>query len=180
MAQEERGATMNPNELHQLAKIMHWLGDVYQRPATDGLIDSYEEALEGYSLDHIGRAVKDHFRDPVAGRYYPRPADIIKRIHIELGPEFGSLFRKLSGYQGGELTPFEYYCYQNVDPFRFKRASTDKAEAMLKPVYAEALGRLARGDVFKAMPKAIAKEPEPEKDRDKASEWLDKIRSNLK
>ncbi len=58
-----------------------WSGafEVYGKTISDAAISTCFEALIGYEIADITRALTAHLRDPATGQFPPKPADIIKR-----------------------------------------------------------------------------------------------------
>lgn len=52
----------------------------YDKELTEFAIRIWTEALEGFEMPVIERAFSMHLKDPSAGRWLPKPADIIRQI----------------------------------------------------------------------------------------------------
>lgn len=62
------------------SKMMKVIAALYHKAFTDELIDIYWESLEEFSLEEVSKALRLHVRDTEAGRFLPKPADIVRFI----------------------------------------------------------------------------------------------------
>ena len=87
----------------------------YDRELTEFAIRVWSSALEGYDADTIDAAFDAHLRDTDAGRFMPKPADILRKLKGDLGDtalvEWGAVLecardgggRRFSGATGQAL-----------------------------------------------------------------------------
>lgn len=71
---------MHADDRKALAKLLADLGGLYGREVTADVAALYVAALEPYTIAEIRAALSAHVRDPDAGRFMPRPADVIGKI----------------------------------------------------------------------------------------------------
>jgi hypothetical protein len=62
------------------AELMAGAGEVYDKAITTSLLKIYFDMLDGYEIGQVQQAIKDHMRDSNAGRFFPKPADIVAAI----------------------------------------------------------------------------------------------------
>lgn len=53
---------------------------VYERQITASIADLYFAALAPYSLEQVREGLSRHLQDPEAGKFSPKPADVIRQI----------------------------------------------------------------------------------------------------
>ncbi len=56
----------------------------YDREISDFAMQVWADALAGIDADTIDAAFARHLRDPDAGRFCPKPADILRQIHGDI------------------------------------------------------------------------------------------------
>lgn len=57
--------------------------NVMEKTVTDSSIARIFSLLIDYSLDEIQEALDKHMKDPVSGKFMPKPANVIERIQSE-------------------------------------------------------------------------------------------------
>ena len=69
-------------------RLLIGIGELYDKTLSTAAQVLYWDALKGYALDDLHAAFKAHVTTPDAGRFMPRPADLIARLpHQPPGPE---------------------------------------------------------------------------------------------
>jgi hypothetical protein len=71
---------MTPQDKPAFAAMLAMLGEYYGREISDGLIGMYWQGLEEYDLDAVRDAINRHMRNPDAGQFMPRIADITRML----------------------------------------------------------------------------------------------------
>ena len=71
---------MQPDDRHKLATILAYIGELYDKNISKILIEIYWSALQDFELDEVKRAFKTHVSNPDCGRFFPKPADIVRFI----------------------------------------------------------------------------------------------------
>lgn len=64
-----------------LVRLSTIIAETYGRTFSEGLLEIWWQALDGYDDNLVQRAVVRHIRDPENGSYFPKPADIIRHAH---------------------------------------------------------------------------------------------------
>ena len=64
----------------EFTKLLAAAMDVYGRQITTGFVDIFFAALGQYDLATVREALNRHLQDPEAGRFQPKPADLIRQI----------------------------------------------------------------------------------------------------
>jgi len=62
------------------AELITGLGEIYRWEFSPATIEIYWRILEPFSLEDVRAAIYRHIQDPDAGKYLPKPADIIMAI----------------------------------------------------------------------------------------------------
>lgn len=71
---------MNKNDTQDFGAAMTRLFAIYGESLTDNLLSAWWGVLASYPLDEVKQAMNHHAKDPVAGRFRPTPADIIRHL----------------------------------------------------------------------------------------------------
>lgn len=71
---------MKQAEFNEFSEAMTSLSELYGKPLSPNAIRIYWMALEGYPLQTVTQAMNRHVRDPQAGKFMPKPADLIGQI----------------------------------------------------------------------------------------------------
>lgn len=71
---------MRIEEKGDFTKLLAATMDVYGRQITTGFVDIFFSALAQYDLAIVREALNRHIQDPEAGRFAPKPADLIRQI----------------------------------------------------------------------------------------------------
>jgi len=71
---------MHPRDKAEFATILLSTGELYGKPPSDGAIALYWQALQDLTLEQVRVGVSMHMRDPDAGQYMPKPADILRQF----------------------------------------------------------------------------------------------------
>lgn len=61
-------------------QLLATMNEIYDKPLTQQAQDIWWEMLKPYSADELAMAMQAHLKDPEAGRFAPKPADIIGKI----------------------------------------------------------------------------------------------------
>ncbi len=71
---------MNKTDHKRLIETVVGMYDLYGKEASEFALTTWVHALENCDIDPVCAAFMAHVRDPEAGRFLPRPADIIGRM----------------------------------------------------------------------------------------------------
>lgn len=69
---------MLDNELREFGLMIHNTADLYGKTLSAAVVNIYFEDLQSYSMKEIENALRQHRKDDKAGKFMPKPADIIK------------------------------------------------------------------------------------------------------
>lgn len=64
----------------QFGLIVAAVFGLHLRDASDEVIEMYYRALKKHEFENVKRAFDEHVADPDAGKFLPKPADIVQRI----------------------------------------------------------------------------------------------------
>ncbi len=56
------------------------ISEIYGKALSPAAIDIYWNALQGYPLADVQRAIERHVNDPASGQFFPKPADLIRHL----------------------------------------------------------------------------------------------------
>ena len=71
---------MNISDKRQFEIIWQNAMAMYDKQPSDGALDLAFGALQSLSLEQVRQGLSAHVRDPKDGRFFPKPADIIRHI----------------------------------------------------------------------------------------------------
>ena len=71
---------MNAQDKAGFATHILALAEIYGKALSPAAIGIYWTALQGHPLAEVQRAIERHVQDPDAGRYFPKPADLIRHL----------------------------------------------------------------------------------------------------
>ena len=71
---------MQEHDKVKFSVMMNAAGEVYSKEITKPLLRLYFDALSQMTIQQAESAMMAHMRDPSAGQYFPKPADIIRQI----------------------------------------------------------------------------------------------------
>lgn len=71
---------MNSTDKPGFAAHILAIAEIYGKALSPAAIGIYWTALQGYPLAEVQRAIERHVHDPDAGRYFPKPADLIRHL----------------------------------------------------------------------------------------------------
>ena len=71
---------MNSTDKSGFAAHILAIAEIYGKALSPPAIGIYWTALQGYPLAEVQRAIERHVHDPDAGRYFPKPADLIRHL----------------------------------------------------------------------------------------------------
>ena len=71
---------MNSTDKSGFAAHILAIAEIYGKALSTPAIGIYWTALQGYPLAAVQRAIERHVHDPEAGRYFPKPADLIRHL----------------------------------------------------------------------------------------------------
>ena len=74
---------MQKNEIQQFTTIWLSMAELNGVKLSENAVALACDALRDYPLDAIKKACQDHIRDTSAGRYMPKPAQIIERVKAD-------------------------------------------------------------------------------------------------
>ncbi|RUQ35260.1 MAG: hypothetical protein EKK71_13370 [Candidatus Competibacteraceae bacterium] len=78
---------MNSTDRIGFATHILAIAEIYGKALSPAAIDVYWSALQGYPLAEVQRAVEQHVQDAEAGRFFPKPADLIGQIQRNAGDD---------------------------------------------------------------------------------------------
>lgn len=76
---------MNRDDQAQIAVLLSTVGALYGREVTPDVARLYCSSLEGHDIHAIRKAFSDHVKDTEAGRFMPKPADILAKLQASDG-----------------------------------------------------------------------------------------------
>ncbi len=78
-----------------LTAMLASASEIYERELTSLMVAAYRDALAGTSEADLTAAFQAHLRDPRAGSFFPKPADILRQLAsiraASAGPDFDAL-----------------------------------------------------------------------------------------
>lgn len=80
---------MTENQITTFTELLESVYEVYGKTISDAATVMFFSALKRYELSDIRRALNAHVVDPVAGKFPPKPADLV--LHMDGDPESRSL-----------------------------------------------------------------------------------------
>ena len=79
---------MTDTDRPEFYRLLIGVSELYDKTLSTAAQVLYWDALKGYALDDLDAAFKAHVTTPDAGRFMPKPADLIARLpHQPPGPE---------------------------------------------------------------------------------------------
>lgn len=70
----------DPQDRKPFATMLATVASLYGRDVTPELTAMYWRALAAYGIDDVRRAFDRHVKNPDAGQYFPKPADLIRML----------------------------------------------------------------------------------------------------
>jgi hypothetical protein len=67
----------------ELAEILAVASEVYEKQISNVLLEIYFLLLKSYTIKEIKTAVMEHLKDQKYGQFFPKPADIIRKMDIK-------------------------------------------------------------------------------------------------
>ena len=71
---------MSPEDKALLATWLTAAAEMYDKPVSEAAMEVWWNLLKPFPKDAVDRAFKAHLADPDTGTFFPKPADIIRRI----------------------------------------------------------------------------------------------------
>lgn len=71
---------MSPNEYPKFLAALAGAHDFYGKELSEFASQVWIEAVKGYELQQVTRALSAHLMDPEAGRFMPKPADLVRQL----------------------------------------------------------------------------------------------------
>lgn len=71
---------MNLSDFDRFQALLVAASEIYDRVISEGAGLMWWQLLQPYAADRVETAFRGHFADPDAGCYFPKPADIVRRI----------------------------------------------------------------------------------------------------
>lgn len=71
---------MTKDDKNKFAQILTSMSVLYEKEIPRHLADIYFNALIDYSIEDVSRGFEAHVKDPSAGRFMPKPADVIRQL----------------------------------------------------------------------------------------------------
>jgi len=76
---------MNSTDKASFATHILAIAEIYGKALSPAAIGIYWNALQGYPLAEVQRAIERHVQDAEAGRFFPKPADLIRQLQPRTG-----------------------------------------------------------------------------------------------
>jgi len=71
---------MQENDKLKFAEIMTGIGELYNKTISKPFLSIFFEALKEHDIESVVSAISAHVRNAENGQFFPKPADIIRRI----------------------------------------------------------------------------------------------------
>ena len=71
---------MNSTDKASFATHILAIAEIYGKALSPAAIGIYWNALQGYPLAEVQRAIERHVQDAEAGRFFPKPADLLRQL----------------------------------------------------------------------------------------------------
>lgn len=71
---------MRPNEQLQFSRMLSDAMSLWKQDLSEFALSVWWQACEKYELQQVSRALSAHAMDPDAGRFAPKPADIVRQL----------------------------------------------------------------------------------------------------
>lgn len=78
---------MNSTDKAGFATHILAIAEIYGKALSPAAIGIYWTALQGYPLAEVQRAIERHVQDSEAGRFFPKPADLIRQLRPRAGDD---------------------------------------------------------------------------------------------
>ena len=78
---------MNSTDRAGFAAHILAIAEIYGKALSTPAIGIYWTALQGYPLAAVQRAIERHVQDSEAGRFFPKPADLIRQLRPRAGDD---------------------------------------------------------------------------------------------
>lgn len=78
---------MNSTDLNGFGEHILAIAEIYGKALSPAAIGIYWTALQGYPLAEVQRAIERHVQDAEAGRFFPKPADLIRQLRPRAGDD---------------------------------------------------------------------------------------------
>ena len=118
---------MRDEDAGEFAKALAAQGVIYpKRGITDDLAEIYFSVLSDYELHEVLAAFKAHNLDPVAGPFFPKPADLVK--HLDTNKPRKMEVRDRACLAWGALMG----AIQDIGPYRTLKLEDQQAIAAVK------------------------------------------------
>lgn len=102
---------MTPNDHQRFAVLLNGVHSFYGQDITDFAIGVWVRSLEPYAIEAIERAFDAHARDPKAGAFMPKPADLIRLLdgthEDRAGMAWSKVYRAISTVGGYATVAFD-------------------------------------------------------------------------
>lgn len=96
---------MNAAQRKRMVQTLLAVYALYEKELTEMALVLWEQALNGVDLDMLDRALAQHVRDPDAGRWLPKPADVHRQLRGDARDESLVAWGRVVAGQGAEFTP---------------------------------------------------------------------------
>lgn len=71
---------MQPNEYPQFIATLAGVHDFYGKDLSDFATQVWVEAVKGFELQQVTKALSAHLMDPEKGQFMPKPADLVRQL----------------------------------------------------------------------------------------------------
>ena len=71
---------MQTDDAPKFTAILACMGELYDKSVSKTLTSIYWQALQQFELEDVKQAFKAHINNPDCGRFFPKPADIVRFI----------------------------------------------------------------------------------------------------
>ena len=73
-------ATQIQERFAELSRVLSVAGEAFGKPINPDMVRFYSVTLNNFSISEIAHAILEHAADPIRGKFWPKPADIIFAI----------------------------------------------------------------------------------------------------
>lgn len=71
---------MDQKDYREFTKVWMATFDIYGRVPSDSAVDLAFQALARFGIDEVKKGLTSHINDPENGRFFPKPADVVRNI----------------------------------------------------------------------------------------------------
>ena len=71
---------MNEQDKKSFAELMVGNGEIHNKEISKSLMQTYFDVLKAYTIEEVKHGFSRHTLDPIDGKFFPKPANIIKHL----------------------------------------------------------------------------------------------------